>query len=153
MRMIGKAGDVVARVVAAELVEHQEGVETGSCRCADDARELDAGAVAGRHPLGQLDDLPGSRRRVQIGGRDGFRSGHVHAPWPTGLKMGMGGVGRKRCGAGPSHPCPVCRGRASQVRRGRARPGASPSLYIFRQPASDSRARTPSSRYVFSQVR
>ena len=46
VRVVGKAADVVARGVAAERVEHQERIEALLQRLGQDARQLDAGAVA-----------------------------------------------------------------------------------------------------------
>ncbi len=45
VRVVGKAADVVARGVAAEGVEHQEGIEPLLQRLGQDARQLDAVAV------------------------------------------------------------------------------------------------------------
>jgi len=49
MRVVGKSGDVIGGVVRAKLVEHQEGIDVGKLRRADEAVELHAGAVARRH--------------------------------------------------------------------------------------------------------
>ena len=48
MRMVGEAADIVGALVGAELVQHQERVEIGQRRLADDAGQLHPGAVAGR---------------------------------------------------------------------------------------------------------
>ena len=48
MRMVREAADIVGALVGAELVQHQERVEVGQRRLADDARQLNAGAIAGR---------------------------------------------------------------------------------------------------------
>ncbi len=45
VRMAGKAGDVIVRVLGAELVEHQERIEALELRAADAAAELHACAV------------------------------------------------------------------------------------------------------------
>ena len=49
MRMRGEAGDVVAGLVGAELVEHQEGIEVGQLVGADHARQANTGAIGCRH--------------------------------------------------------------------------------------------------------
>ena len=56
VRMIGKAGDVVRGRIRPELVEHQERIEVAKRRIADDARELDARAVAGHLATNHPDD-------------------------------------------------------------------------------------------------
>ena len=47
VRMVGKTGDIVARVVGAEGIEHQERVEPPLQVLGQDTDELDAGAVLG----------------------------------------------------------------------------------------------------------
>ena len=54
----GKSRDVVLGLVGAEFIEQQERVEIGQFRLADDARELDAGAVGGGLAAQRLDDRP-----------------------------------------------------------------------------------------------
>src|SRR5439155_23719990 len=49
MGVLGKAGEVVGRIVGAEFIEQQERVELRQVRAADHAVQLDAGAVACRH--------------------------------------------------------------------------------------------------------
>ena len=49
VRVIGKAGDVVLGPVGAELIEHEERIKVRQLRLADDAAQLDAGAIRGRH--------------------------------------------------------------------------------------------------------
>ena len=56
MRMIREPGEVVLRLVGAELVEHQERIDPPQERRADDTRELHACAVARLHPAGALLD-------------------------------------------------------------------------------------------------
>ena len=51
MRVIGEAGDVVFRLVGAELIEQQERVEVGQLRLADDPAQLHACAIGGRDAL------------------------------------------------------------------------------------------------------
>ena len=51
MRMVWKAGDVVVRIVAAECVEHQEGVEPVLQLAGKYAGQLHAGAVRGGDAL------------------------------------------------------------------------------------------------------
>ena len=75
MRVIGKAADVVARGVAAEGVEHQEGVEPALQVLRQHAHELDARAVAG----GLAGDQAFDAARGGDGG-DGSEGGvRVHA--------------------------------------------------------------------------
>jgi hypothetical protein len=65
MRMIREARDVVLGLVGAELIQHEERIKVGKLRLPDDARELDAGAVRGRHAL---DDAPdGAARDTGVG--------------------------------------------------------------------------------------
>jgi len=47
--MIRKAGDVVLRLVGAELIEQQERIEVGELGLPDHPREADACAIGGRH--------------------------------------------------------------------------------------------------------
>lgn len=47
VRVVGKAGTVVLRVVAGEVVQHEEGVEPTLQVVREHARELDAGTVTG----------------------------------------------------------------------------------------------------------
>src|SRR5205807_7339387 len=59
VRVLGKAGEVVGRIVRAELVEQQERIELRQIRAADDAVQLDAGAVARRHAANEAPHLTG----------------------------------------------------------------------------------------------
>ncbi len=56
MRMIGKAGQIGIRIIGAERIQHQERIEVRQRRLADNAGELDAGAVAGGHAGAAPDD-------------------------------------------------------------------------------------------------
>ncbi len=49
VRMRGKTGEVVVRVVREELVEHQERIEPQVLAAAEAAAQLDAGAIGGGH--------------------------------------------------------------------------------------------------------
>ena len=73
VRMVGEAGDVVVGRVAAEGVEHQEGIESVLQGLRQHTRQLDAGAV-GR---GVADDQLLDRARLcdRFGVADGLR-GH-----------------------------------------------------------------------------
>ncbi len=92
VRMVGEAGDVVAGVVGAEGIEHQERVEPALQVLREHAGELDAGTVA----RGLAGDDPVDRARVV----DGFRGG------------GCAGDG------GRIHSGIVARSLPSQVQRG-----------------------------------
>src|SRR5579883_2478645 len=50
MGMIRETRDVIARVVGAELIEHQERIEIRQARLTDDPRQLDAGTVGCGYP-------------------------------------------------------------------------------------------------------
>ena len=83
VRVFRKAGEVVARPVRAELVEHQEGIQPVELPGADHARELDPGAVAGG--LAAQAMLHGADRAGTGGhGTSGVGGGHevwLIAPW------------------------------------------------------------------------
>mmetsp|Transcript_5844 Transcript_5844/g.22885 ORF Transcript_5844/g.22885 Transcript_5844/m.22885 type:complete len:339 (+) Transcript_5844:3134-4150(+) len=68
VRVVGEAGDVVVRVVRAEVVEHQEGVEAALQVLRQHPVQLDAGTVAGRLTGDEALDLT---RLVQQGGGNG----------------------------------------------------------------------------------
>src|SRR3546814_5205105 len=76
--LVGEAADIVRRRVRADLVEQQEGVEIGQPRPADDAVELDPGAIAGGHRGENALDAPkpGAISGVAIG----FADGHSNPP-------------------------------------------------------------------------
>ena len=60
VRVVGKSADVVIRDVAAESVEEQERIEAALQRLAEQAGELDAGAVRGGFAGDLLFDLAGN---------------------------------------------------------------------------------------------
>src|SRR5436309_572125 len=70
MRMLRETGDVVTRIVGAEGVQHEEGIDIGKLRRADQPRELYAGAVLRRH-AGNDAGNP-----ARVGGEDFSSRGH-----------------------------------------------------------------------------
>ena len=58
MGMVGKSRDVVRRIVRAELVQHQEGIDRVELGRADDAVEFHASAVARGRAAGYACDRP-----------------------------------------------------------------------------------------------
>ena len=75
MRMVWEAGDVVVRIVAAECVQHQEGIEAALQLAGQHAGQRHARAVRGSDALNDALDIA---RLVQCG-----LSGGVHgdSPW------------------------------------------------------------------------
>src|SRR3546814_13544241 len=78
VRMAGETGDVVLGLVGAELVEQQERIELRPRRAADDAGELDPGAVR-RGGAADLADDAGVRGGLH-GGAPVTDAGHVMGP-------------------------------------------------------------------------
>ena len=74
VRVLGKTGDVVARIVRAEFVEQQERIETVERGLPDQARELHPRAIAGGQALQHARDAAADRS----GGRNG--GGHGSLP-------------------------------------------------------------------------
>src|SRR5438034_2780787 len=54
MRVRRKAGDVVARILRGEFIQHEKRIQPREVRLAEAAAELDAGAVGGGHRLDHL---------------------------------------------------------------------------------------------------
>src|SRR3546814_12131379 len=90
--LVGEAADIVRRRVRAELVEQQEGVEIGQPRPADDAVELDPGAIAGGHRGENALDAPkpGAISGVAIGFADGARKSVVSGKSGS-VRVNLGG--------------------------------------------------------------
>ena len=78
VRMVREARQIILRPVGTELVEHQERIEHVQLRRADDARQLDAGAIGCRHAL-QLAGDAGIAAAVEVA-----IDGHVVAPETVG---------------------------------------------------------------------
>jgi hypothetical protein len=82
--MVGKAGDIIIRIVTAKVIEHQEWIQALLQILREYAREFDSGTVAGWHPGYDAFYRP----RL----RDGFKFGclfHGYTPflfdaWPAG---------------------------------------------------------------------
>jgi hypothetical protein len=70
VRVIRKAGDIVVRIVAAEGIEHQEGIEPLLQRLGQHPDQVDAGTVGGR--LADDQSLDGAGLPHGLGLKNGF---------------------------------------------------------------------------------
>ncbi len=88
VRMVGKTADIVGRLVRAEFVQHQEGVEIRQFRPADDPGEANPGPVAGRASAHDAEHLPVSRDAG--GGFENSRHIALHVAGPGRAGEGDG---------------------------------------------------------------
>src|SRR5690606_224466 len=91
--MAREAGDVVLGLVGAELVQHQERIEHVELGRADDAGQLDSGAVAGGHAA-QLADHAGGG----VGRGHGRLLGYLCQGCGRGQGLAVGWLGRSVAG-------------------------------------------------------
>src|SRR5690606_33912608 len=102
MRMAGETGDVVFGLVGAELVEQQERIELRQRRAADDAGELDPGAVR-RGAAADLADDAGAGSGVHGGAPVGC-DGPLVRPSCTDTSVTAGTQGAGAAARSPPRP-------------------------------------------------
>ena len=101
MRMVGKAGNVVIRLVAAKGIKHQEGIEPALQILREHAGQPYASAIGSGYARDQAIHAPGLLHRLGNGKVLGLRHGYLlagrlwrrhRARWKKGMHADRGGI-------------------------------------------------------------
>src|SRR5690606_12691747 len=92
MRVVGKAGDIVVGVVAAERVQHQEGIQPALQRLTEYAGEPYPCAIGGRHAAHEFFHIAGFA--------DAFRHYRILGSVHDSLLVGIDARWSTSCGTG-----------------------------------------------------